>query len=163
VSVILDYCSNLPERTFAPGDVLLAEGARSGVLYVLRQGTVEILKGDFRINTVSVPGAIFGEVSVLLDLPHMATVRAVEASRCHVITDALGFLASNAEISLGVAALLARRLHQVTAYLADLKRQFEGHDDHLGMVDEVLESLVHHQPPEQECPAGSDREPDPNY
>jgi hypothetical protein len=30
-------------------------------------------------------------------------------------------------------------------YLVDVKAQYEGHD-HLGMVDEVLETLMHRQP-----------------
>jgi hypothetical protein len=29
--------------------------------------------------------------------------------------------------------------------LADVKQQYEGHD-HLGMVDDVLDTLMHHQP-----------------
>jgi len=45
-------------------------------------------------------------------------------------------------ISVHVARLLARRLNAVTTYLVDLKRQYEDRDDHLGMVDEVLESLL---------------------
>jgi hypothetical protein len=33
----------------------------------------------------------------------------------------------------------------VTTYLADLQHQFSEREDHLGMVDEVLDSLLHHQ------------------
>jgi hypothetical protein len=58
-----------------------------------------------------------------------------------------------------VAELLAQRLNSVTGYLADLKRQYEDHDDHLGMVDEVLETLTHQQADRFEV--GSDRDPDP--
>ena len=46
---------------------------------------------------------------------------------------------------LHVCELLARRLDSLNNYLVDVKRQFEGHD-HIGMVDEVLESLLHRQP-----------------
>jgi len=47
----------------------------------------------------------------------------------------------------------------VTDYLTDVKEQFSDQKDHLAMVDEVLDTLVHHQeaPPEP----GSDRYPDP--
>jgi CRP/FNR family transcriptional regulator, cyclic AMP receptor protein len=58
-----------------------------------------------------------------------------------------------------VARILSRRVQLVTGYLVDLKRQFADRDDHLAMVDEVLESLVPHQGAESEL--GSDRYSDP--
>jgi CRP/FNR family cyclic AMP-dependent transcriptional regulator len=155
----LELCQGLPQRTFAAGLTLLEEGQRAGVVYVLVKGTVEILKGGIQITTVAEPGAIFGEVSALLDMPHMATVRTVTDATFHVADDPQAFLESHPQIALDVARLLARRLHFVTTYLADLKRQFEGNEDHFGMVDEVLETLVHHQAPASEV--GSDRHPDP--
>ena len=47
--------------------------------------------------------------------------------------------------SLHVAELLARRIDTLNRYLIDVKNQYEGHD-HLGMVDDVLGSLMHRQP-----------------
>ncbi len=157
---MLDACHDLPVRTFGAGETVLADGTRSGVLYVLVSGVVAVMKGDVEINTISDPGALFGEVSALLDAPHTATVRALEPSTFRVAEDPLAFLRSRPEIALEMSRLLARRLHFVTTYLADIKRQFEGSGDHLAMVDEVLESLVHHQ--EQEASPGSDRCPDPD-
>ena len=100
-------------------------------------------------------GSIFGDVSVLLELPHMATVKTLEPSVFHVAEDALAFLRSKPEAHLHLSRLLAKRLNSVTNYLVDLKSQFEDRDDHLGMVDEVLESLLHHQPDKSETPAKS--------
>ncbi|MBI3795814.1 MAG: cyclic nucleotide-binding domain-containing protein [Deltaproteobacteria bacterium] len=77
---ILSFCQKLPETTFSPGETLLAEGRKDKILYILIEGEVEILKGDFQINTVSEPGAIFGEMSVLLDIPHTATVKTLTPS-----------------------------------------------------------------------------------
>ena len=159
MATVLEICKALPLRTFTAGETVMAEGVTDGVLYVLVEGAVEIVKGDVQINTVADPGAFFGEVSVLLGLPHMATVKALRQSVFHVAADPAGFLRSNPEIALAVAALLAKRLHFVTTYLTDLKRQFESHEGHLALVDEVLESLVHHQEPQAE--PGSDRHPDP--
>jgi rubrerythrin len=45
----------------------------------------------------------------------------------------------------------------VTTYLADIKRQFEDERGHLGMVDEILESLLNQQ--RQTFSPGSDRDP----
>ena len=156
---ILSFCQGLPETSFGPGDVLLAEGGREGLLYLLIEGEVEVLKGDYQVNTISEPGAIFGEISVLLESPHTATVRAVAPTRMYVAENATAFLQSHTDLAYQVARLLARRLHGVTTYLVDLKRQFEDHTDHLGMVDEVLEALVHQQ--DEEFSPGSDRNPDP--
>jgi CRP-like cAMP-binding protein len=136
------------------------EGQRSGLIYVLASGAVEVLKNGVQINVVSEPGTFFGEVSLLLDEPHTASVRAVEPSTFHVADDAIAFIGARPEIALAIARLLARRLHFVTTYLVDVKRQFEGSGDHLAIVDEVLESLVHHHGPA--ASAGSDRCPDPD-
>jgi CRP/FNR family transcriptional regulator, cyclic AMP receptor protein len=73
---ILKFCQGLPTARFAPGDVLLAEGDRSGKLYLLIDGELVILKGDYQINTVPDPGGIVGEILALHDLPHMATAKA---------------------------------------------------------------------------------------
>jgi CRP/FNR family cyclic AMP-dependent transcriptional regulator len=156
---ILRRCARMPQVSLGPGEVVLGEGERRGVLLILIEGEVEILKGDIQVNTVADPGAVFGEMSVLLDAPHMATVRTLVPSRFHVAEDARSFLTSDPEIALAVSRLLARRLQAMMTYLADLKHQFEEHDDHLGIVDEVLECLTHQQG-EEHVP-GSDRDPDP--
>jgi CRP-like cAMP-binding protein len=156
---ILSQCQNMPERTFAAGEDLLREGERSGVIYILIDGMVEVLKGDIAVTTAAEPGAVFGEMSALLDAPHMATVRCLTPSRFHVATNAVEFLQLSPQVALGIARLLAKRLHSMTTYLADLKRQFEDHDDHLAIVDVVLEALAHHQ--DEEHSPGSDRDPDP--
>ena len=154
---LLDLCKDLPVIDFQPGDTVLEEGLTSGRLYVLIDGTVEIAKGDFQINIVSEPGAILGDMSVLLAMPHMATVRALSPARAYVSENGDAFLRSNAEIAYELSKMLAQRLNGVTGYLVDLKRQFEDHDSHFGIVDEILESLVHQQP--AEVALGSDRAP----
>jgi CRP-like cAMP-binding protein len=126
MDTILSLCETLPDMAFNAGDVLLPEGSQTGFLYVLVSGEVEILKGDFQVDTATQPGAIFGEISVLLDVPHMATVRALTPTRVYRIEKAAGFLNAHPEIALELACLLARRLNRVTNYLVDLKRHFGG-------------------------------------
>lgn len=156
---VIDLCQGLPQRTFAAGECILEEGKSAGVLYVLAAGTVEITKGEFQITTVSEPGAFFGDVSALLGIPHMASVKTVTEATFFVSEQPQEFLRSRPEITLSLATLLAKRLQFVTSYLADLKKQFEGHEDHFGLVDEVLENLVHHQ--DAPSKPGSARHPDP--
>ena len=76
-----------------------------------------------------------------------------------VFEDAEHFLRSNPEIAFFVGKLLAERLNAATTYLVDLKRQFEGHGNHLGMVGEVLETLIHQQ--SEEFTLGPEGEGDP--
>ena len=140
MSSILEFCDGLPEEGFDAGDILLTEGETSGKLFILIDGQVEILKGDYIVNVVSEPGAIFGEISVLLGMPHMATVRATEKTRLYCAEANEGFLQDRSEITYHLSKMLAQRLHGVTSYLVDLKRQFEDRDNHLEMVDEVLET-----------------------
>jgi len=154
---ILDFCRDLPEERFDAGAVLLTEGETSGKLFILIEGQVEILKNDYLVNVVSTPGAIFGEISVLLGSPHMATVRASDSTSVHAVDTGAAFLRTHPEVTYHLSKMLAQRLHGVTSYLVDLKRQFEDHKDHLGMVDEVLETLVNQQ--EEEFTPGSDRDP----
>lgn len=39
---LLELAGNAPERTFAPGEVVIAEGEPIDVLYILKEGEVEI-------------------------------------------------------------------------------------------------------------------------
>jgi CRP/FNR family transcriptional regulator, cyclic AMP receptor protein len=158
VTTIADLCQDMPIATFAPGTILIAEGQETDRLYVLTDGSVEVVKDDVRINLVSDRGAIFGDMSALLDVPHTATVRAVSLCRAHVIEGADVFLQAHPEVAYQLAKLLAQRLQGVTSYLVDLKHQFEDQANHLGMVDEILESLLNQQ--RSTFTPGSDRDPE---
>ena len=142
---ILDACSGARRHDYPPGTILLAEGDTSGRLYVLADGVVEVLRGDTQVAVIKGAGSIFGEMSVLLGRPHTATVRAASPVSAYVFEDAESFLKSRPEIAFFLGRLLAERLNAATTYLVDIKRQFEGHGSHLGMVGEVLETLIHQQ------------------
>ena len=135
----------LDTRSFAPGEVVMEQDSATGPLLVLVEGEVEILRDNVRVAKTAQAGAVFGEMSVLLGCAHTATVRALRPSRFAIIEDPRQFLTSSAAASFHVAGLLAKRLDALNKYLVDVKRQYEGHD-HLGMVDDVLETLMHRQP-----------------
>lgn len=142
---ILDLVAQCQTRDFATGETVMSQDSATGPLLVLIEGAVEILRDDVRIAKTAQPGAIFGEMSVLLGCAHTATVRAMKPSRFAIIENPRQFLAASPEASFHVASLLAKRLDALNKYLVDVKRQYEGHD-HLDMVDEVLETLMHRQP-----------------
>lgn len=145
MATILDICAGAARTELPAETVLLSEGETSGQLYILAKGSVEVLRGDTQVAVVSEPGAVFGEMSVLLNRPHTATVRATSPIGVFVFEDAEAFLKAHPEIAFFLSRLLAERLNAATTYLVDLKQQFEGHDNHFGMVGEVLETLIHQQ------------------
>jgi CRP/FNR family cyclic AMP-dependent transcriptional regulator len=145
VPAMLQLIAGHKVQDFAPGDVVLEQGGVSGHLLVLIHGDVEILRDDVRVARASAPGAVFGEMSVLLETPFTATIRALKPSSFAIIENPRQFLGASADASLHVAKLLATRLDSLNKYLVDVKLQYDGHD-HIGMVDEVLETLMHRQP-----------------
>jgi CRP/FNR family transcriptional regulator, cyclic AMP receptor protein len=83
-----------------------------------------IVKEDVEIAKVAEPGAVFGELSVLLDQPHTAHVRALETSQ-FLVADATTFLAQDPIAALYVATVLARRLDGASQVFIQLKSQLE--------------------------------------
>jgi CRP/FNR family cyclic AMP-dependent transcriptional regulator len=156
---ILEYCIGGVRRNEPAGALILHEGGRTGHLYVLIEGKLEVVKGDTVVATITEPGAVLGEMSVLLDKPHTATVRAATDSVVYEIDDATSFLRNRPGVALLIARMLAQRLNIANSYLADLKQQYAGHGNHLAMVGDLLQSMIN-LPPTQVSP-GSDRQSDP--
>lgn len=146
MSPILELCRDLEKVSFAPGDVLLPQGGKTGCLYILVSGKLEVLQRETSITFIDEPGSIVGELSVLLDVPHQVDVKAAAPTVCHVTRGGRAFLGSSPEITLLVADMLARRLKGMLGYLSDIKTQYEDRKDQLGMVDEVLLNLAHRVP-----------------
>jgi CRP-like cAMP-binding protein len=126
---------------------------------VLADGQLEVLRGDSVVAVLSEPGAVTGEMSVLLDRPHTATVRTSAPSTLYEFENAAAFLDEHPAVALLIARLLAQRLNVATTYLADLMQQYAGHGTHLEMVGEILQNMIN-LPPQQVSP-GSDRQSDP--
>ena len=144
----LDAYRNLPVRHVAAGECVIAQGSKTGRLFILIEGKVDIVKDDEVIVSAGRTGDIFGDLSALLDLPHTTSVRAVVDSSFYVAEDARLFLEQNPPVLMFLCELLARRLVSANDYLVNLKQQFEGHD-HFDMVDKVLESLLNRHPRER--------------
>ena len=67
--------AGFPIASYQAGETVVAAGSTTGRLLILRKGMVAVLKEGVEIAKVTEPGAVFGELSVLLDQPHMADVR----------------------------------------------------------------------------------------
>ena len=156
---ILEYCIGGLRQDVPTGTVVVHEGGRTGHLYVLIEGRLEVIKGDTVVASITEPGAVLGEMSVLLDQPHTATVRAASDSVIYEIDDAASFLGQQPGVALLICRMLAQRLNAANTHLADIKRQYAGHGTHLAMVGDLLQSMIN-QSPTQVSP-GSDRKSDP--
>lgn len=139
---VLDFCEGQKKATFKSGSTIITEGERSGKLFVLIDGDIEVFRQDTQVSHIDEPGSILGEMSALLDQPASATVRALSDVQMYVIDDAQKFLAAKPDIALHLATLLARRLYYTTTYLVDLQQQAAGKRNDLDLVDEILAKLV---------------------
>jgi CRP-like cAMP-binding protein len=103
---------------------VLAAGSTTGQLFILRRGVVEVVRDGVQIARVSEPGAVFGELAVILDKPHTADVRALERSEFHVAR-ASSLLTGDMAALLYVCAILARRLDAADEVIVEIKRELE--------------------------------------
>ena len=101
----------------APGMTLIEQGGKTGQLYVLKEGQLEVLRDGKHVSTIKTPGAVVGEMSVLLDVPQSATVRAITEVEYFVIDNAIDILTTHPDWLLQIARLLAQRVNATTALL----------------------------------------------
>jgi len=160
MSEMLALSASLPEVAFAPGDVVIREGGSAGGLWILVSGALKVTKGGVVVNSIARPGALVGEIAVLLDTVNSATVEATQPSVLRHAADGNALLASDPTITRLVAIGLAERLNFVTTYLVDLKQQY-GDAPGLAMVSDVLAQLAERQV--AGARPGSARDPEPEY
>lgn len=71
----------MKSHRFAPGQVILEEGERTGGIWIITEGRCEVVKRSVAGKESSLaelgPGSIFGEMSFFQPMPHSATVRSL--------------------------------------------------------------------------------------
>lgn len=161
MSDLLTNCAELPRHQIPAGSTIIEQGDVGGTVFVLVDGTVSIERDDTVLAVLDTPGALLGEMSTVLERSASATVRAVTDTTLLVADDGAAFLREHPDVLLEVARTLATRLDNLTGHLVDVKRQYGGDSGHLGMLDDVLSTLMHHQG--RQVSPGSARLPDPDY
>ncbi|MEM6883385.1 MAG: cyclic nucleotide-binding domain-containing protein [Verrucomicrobiota bacterium] len=139
----LEWIQHLPEKSYSAGEQLVAEGSDHDCLFFLKSGKVEVVRDGHRITLIKTCGSVLGEMSVLLKKPASADVIATEDVVCHIAENPLEFLRSHPDIAVQVGVALAYRVDAATKYLVDVKEQMKEVSDHVGMVDGVLDAIVH--------------------
>jgi PAS domain S-box-containing protein len=107
------------ERYLKTGEILFAEGEPGKVMYIIKSGKIDILKGDpiseKQMKLASrAAGDFFGEMSLLEDSPRFATARAAEDSIVLELSreDFKKLITENPSVALEVMEELSSRLRQ---------------------------------------------------
>jgi CRP/FNR family transcriptional regulator, cyclic AMP receptor protein len=143
IAVLQRKLATFPAATYQAGETVISAASTTGRLLILKEGAVAVVKEGVEIARVTEPGAVFGELSVLLDQPHTADVRALEASQFHV-ADAATLLRIDPIGLLYVASVLARRLDSANRALIELKGQVQAGEPRsvIGKTVEKMEGLL---------------------
>jgi CRP/FNR family cyclic AMP-dependent transcriptional regulator len=151
---IFDLLADCEQRRFGAGETVLEEGGASGPLLFLVEGVVELLMEGAQIATTSEPGTVFGVHALLPNGRDAVTIRALQPCVFRVVSNPREFLQRSPAVCWHVCETIAHRLAILSAYLRDVHRQFAG-DDHLGMMREVLATLLHRKPSTRIRPSDS--------
>ena len=143
---LLALTQTQPVKTLAPGDALITAGASGGELYVLQSGRLIVERDGIDIATIIEPGALIGEMSVLLGIDHSATVRAETPTSVRVIDNALSFLERTPLVALHVATLACARLDATSALLVDLKKETAGKTGEQTLLSRIFSALAEPAP-----------------
>ena len=105
--------AGFPPATFAPGEVIFAEGDKGDKMYVIRSGEVEIER-DGRIVETLAHGGIFGEMALIDGSPRAATAKAKTACEVAPITEKsfLFLVHETPFFAIAVMRTLAERLRR---------------------------------------------------
>jgi CRP-like cAMP-binding protein len=125
---------------------VIAEGQPFPGVYFLESGEVEVFKRGVLIAEIFEPGAVLGEMSWLLATAPTATVKASTPCTFRHVANPAEFFRQNSDATVHMAVILARRLDSLNRYLVEIKNQFKDRADHLAIIDEVLDSLMHKHP-----------------
>jgi CRP-like cAMP-binding protein len=137
---LLDKLAALPVQAHQEGSLVLAAGATTGKLLVLKEGAVEVVIEGVRIAEVSEPGAVFGELALLLGRPHSADVRALRPSTFYVADDP-AYLRADPTAALYVAMVLAQRVTAVNRHLIAARSGLKA-GPASRIVDEMMDNIA---------------------
>lgn len=137
---LLSLAAAHPSRTYAAGEIIIGQGFEGGNLYILENGQLAVERDGVRIATVATPGALIGEMSVVLGTMNTATVQAEKPTTMRVIRDAQQYLKTDPELTFRIAWLMANRLDATSAYLVQLTKDHAGKPEG-GLLGRILSTL----------------------
>ncbi len=138
---LLTLTNSWPQRSLKPGEHLIEAGEAGGELYVLVSGRLAVNRDGFEIARITEPGALVGEMSVVLGLDHSATVTALTPVEVRVIEDGIRWLESTPLAAMHVASLACERLNATSAVLVELRKEAEGGKEH-GFLERLFGAVT---------------------
>jgi CRP-like cAMP-binding protein len=140
IQALLSICQR---EFFAKDDVIITEGSKEHALFVITKGKVRITLGNDSEESMELidlgVGETLGEVSLLIDAPHSATVTALEPTEVITFTrkSLTVLMADYPELAANVWHRLAQSLsgrlrHSNERYLSHIREAYDVADDLLG-------------------------------
>ena len=123
---LLVLATAYPTLTLKPGERLIEVGEAQGDLFILVSGKLKVERDGIEIARISEPGALVGEMSVLLGADHSATVTALTPVEVRHIEDGLRWLEQSPLAAIHVATLACQRLDATSSVLVQLKKETGG-------------------------------------
>lgn len=99
------------EGHFQPGQIIVTQGTPGQAFYMILTGRVEILRDGTSLGAFG-SGDFFGEMSLLDQAPRSATIRAIDATSCLMLSswDFKALLERHPSIAVKLLEVLSRRL-----------------------------------------------------
>lgn len=99
---------------------LIKQGTKPSSMYVLIDGALHTFRNDILISTIDRKGEYFGEISILMNIEHSATVISLLNSTVIEINidSIVSFLTKSPDVAISLASNLAKRLVEQNAQLA---------------------------------------------
>ena len=119
MSNLLSILEETPKFQIESGKTIIREEKPVNRLYILIDGEVMITKKRTPVSHIKEKGAVFGEVSALLNGKATASVTTATTCVFHIIEDTDEFFSQNNEALLEIAKILAKRLDFVTHALVE--------------------------------------------
>lgn len=113
----------VPLQYYAAGTVIFKEGDPPGMVYLVKSGKVQLLKGQGALLAEVGANGIFGEMAIIDKSPRSATAIALESTYCYQVS-AFKFedrLESSDPFVRGLFRILVLRLRDTTAKLNELE------------------------------------------
>lgn len=143
------------EKTYNLGDIMILEGAHDKGIFMLKSGKIGILKGGKLVAEIAESGTLFGEMSLILDQPRSATVKALTFCVVEVYLVGLdGLIEEHPRMAKFILRTLAKRLAETTGrlhdYIAAQNRRepltsgiyITSFEKTLGVEDRIIEYVV---------------------
>ena len=107
------------------GKTFIEQGETGHGFYILKSGTLEVLKDGVLLSVLMYPGTIFGEMGDILGKPRTCSVKARNATKVVHIPggDLEELFRESPEVGIKIIKTLATRLDRTTQKLVDATKE----------------------------------------